>query len=869
MRLILLTMNIKRAFVLITLIAVSLDVAPSPISASLSLTETSDARVPLPAVEDERGFVALDQTLRALTNPFTVACIAAHPDDVDEGTLAYCRKNLGARTVIVFATRAEGDESATRSEINKELGLVRTREALNMTRLLGADAFFLNLRDFGYSKSAEEALSIWGKEEALGKLVRALRLLRPDIIITNHDGKSGDGQQQAIGRLALEAFNVTGDSKVAPAADSEVWHARRLFQRTDAANADVSVKLDGIDRARGRSYAELATLARLQLESYGARRERRASYESTIHYKLAASIPGDKISPGGGMLEGFTLPEKLARSIAPPHVGGQPLIDSIAAGDQLIEALREKLIEKRAEGPVSDLRERYGEDFSKVIRFTETLERALALALGLNLEVTINDRVLVAGQKLTARAVVKYGGGISLPIVFHAPAQLAFGDNRPAYKQSETLALLPRSTLAQEVEYEIPKDAPVSIPRAAHLYDEEYYPLGTTLPGAQPLEAFGNRLIVTAEVQLELVTLPFSAAARFDIAPAIEISTIPFAIVKSWDKSREIEFPVRVRNYKPGPADGALWIVPLALSEDDYEPAHISFAREDEEITVRMKLRLPILKPPLAPDVLIEFRREKPAPADALASAKVEIKLIDFEVANKAKVGYIRGPDSSLDLALTQLGVAHNELTIDNINGTEHGNGSQAQQTLRGCADLARFDTIIIDRLALLAQPEAQTCNRCLLRFVRQGGNLAVFYQQPDDWNMILTRTSVAPFPLKLSKNRITFETASVKILAPDHLLMSKPNKITASDFEDWVDERARYVPGEWSADYTALLESGEMGEENQRGGLLFARYGEGTFIYTSYNWHRQLLAANPGAYRMLANMVSLPKVIKAETKPQ
>ncbi|HKP85411.1 MAG TPA: PIG-L family deacetylase [Blastocatellia bacterium] len=860
----------KRAFVLLTLIALASDVAPSSFGVSPRSIETPDARASLPAVEDERGLVALDQTLRALTNPYTVACIAAHPDDVDEDALAYYRKNLGARTVIVFATRGEGGESATRGEVNQELGLVRTREALNMTRLLGADAFFLNLRDFGYSKFAEEAFSVWGKDEALAKLVRAIRLLRPDVIITNHDAKSGDGQRQAIARLALEAFNAAADAKVAPTADSEAWQARRLFQRSeDAGAADASIKLDGFDSARGRSYAGIAAAARLQLESYGAKRERPAGNEKVAHYKLVASIPGDTIPPGGGLLDGITLPEKLARSVAPPRVGDQRLIESIAAGDQLVEALRVKLIEKRAEGTPNDLRERYGTEFSKVIRFTETLERALVLALGLSLEITIPDRVLVPRQKFSARVVARNGGGTSLPIVFHMPEQLAFGKDGPAYKQSETLALLPGGTLSQEVEYEIAKDAPVTLPRAAHLYDEEYYPLGTTLPGAQPIEAVGNRLIVTAEAQLELVTLPFSAAVRFDIAPVVEISTIPFAVVKDWDKPREIEFPVRVRNYKPGGLDGALWVVPLALNEDDYEPAHISFAREDEEVTVRMKLRLPILKPPLAPDVLIEFRREKPAPANSLASAKIAVKAIDFEVADNTKVGYIRGPDSSLDLALTELGVAHSELTIDSINGTEHGNGSQAQQTLRGCADLTRFDTIIIDRLAFMARPETQTCNRCLLRFVRQGGNLVVLYQQPDDWGLILTRTPVAPFPVKLSKNRITLETATVKVLAPDHLLMSKPNKITAKDFEGWVGEQARYVPREWSADYTALLESGDAGEEAQRGGLLVARYGEGSFIYTTYNWHRQLLAANRGAYRMLANMISLPKVSKAETKPQ
>ena len=849
----------KQAFLLLTVIALLFHIA----GVSASPFEISDARTSLPEVEDERGFVALDQTLRALANPFTILAIAAHPDDVDEATLAYYHKKLGARTVIAFATRGEGGESSSRGELNQELGLVRTREALDMTRVLGADAFFLNLRDFGYSKTAEEALNVWGHDEALRKLVRAIQLLRPDVIITNHDARTGDGQQQAIARLALEAFKAAADAKAAPTAGSEAWQAQRLFQQTGEANATVSINLAELNQTRGRSYVEIAGGSRGRLESYRAKNDYLAE---RVHYKLVASASDETLKPDAGLLDGIRLPENLARSIAPPRVGEQSLVEAIAIRERLIDALREKLIEKRAEGSPNDLRTRYGAEYFRVIRFTENLERALALALGITLEITFTDRVVVQGQKLVARMVLRSGNSYSLPVVFHTPDQL--GD-KPAYKQSETMELPAGGVTAQEMSYEIAKDARLTLPRADHLYDEEYYPLGSTLPGAQPADAFGNRLIASAEVGLGLVTLPLSAMARFDIAPVVEVSTIPFAIIGDWSKTREIEFPVRVHNYTQGALGGALWVVPLALNEDDYEPAHISFSREDEEVTVRMKLRLPILKPPLAPDVLIEFRREKPAPADPLGSVKIPVKAIGLEVADQTKVGYIRGPDSSLELALTELGVEHSELTIDAVNVIEHGNGSQAQQTLRGCADLTRFTTIIVDRLAYAARPEAQTCNRCLLRYVRQGGNLLVFYQQPDDWNLILTRSEFAPFPIKLAKDRIILETAAVKILDPEHVLMTKPNRITAQDFEGWVVERAVYVPREWAAEYTALLESGDAGEEARRGGLLVARYGEGTFIYTTYNWHRQLLRANAGAYKMLANMVSLPKVSKAETKPQ
>jgi hypothetical protein len=112
-------------------------------------------------------------------------------------------------------------------------------------------------------------------------------------------------------------------------------------------------------------------------------------------------------------------------------------------------------------------------------------------------------------------------------------------------------------------------------------------------------------------------------------------------------------------------------------------------------------------------------------------------------------------------------------------------------------------------------------------------------------------------------------ETAAVKVLDPDHPLMSRPNKITSKDFEGWSVERAVNIPQDWASEYKPLLESSDPGEEANRGGLLIARPGEGTYIYTTLSLRRQLLAGNAGVYRMLSNVISLPRVEKAPAKPQ
>ncbi|HEY3136598.1 MAG TPA: PIG-L family deacetylase [Blastocatellia bacterium] len=826
------------------------------LAATRAQTSSQPARETVQStIEDERGLVALDQALRELTNPFTVVCVGARPGDEDDGALGLLRKKLGARVVMLFATRGEGEDSSTLAELGQELGAVHTREAIEAARVIGADVFFLNLRDLVYTTSPDEALSVWGHDDALRRMVRAIRLLRPDVIITNHNAKSGDGAEQAVARLAREAFDAAADTKLVPEAGSEAWRARRLFERVRQADADVMLNLTEYDRIRGRSYAEIGLAAHRRFYSRGSNFDRLTPDRETSPYKLTASSSDERLNPGSGLLDGLALPEKVTRSIAPPRVGELGVVDAIAAGERLADALIERLIEKRTEGTIDEMRERYGADFVRIVRFTAALERALALSLGLRLEVKLSDSVVVPGQKLIARLVLRNGSARAFPVVFSTPERLPSPDKSPTNTDSDVMGIGTGGVVSKELEYEIAKDAAITLPQSARLYDEEYYPVGSALPGAQPVEAFGERVLVSAEVGLGEVNIRLAALARFNVAPAVEISTSRFALIDDWSKRRDIALPVRVRNRTPGALAGALWVVPLALTQDNYEPMHIAFTREDEETQINLKLTLPILKPPLAPDVLIEFRREKPAPPDPLGVAKISVNAIGFKVSDDLKVGYIRGLDDWLSFALSELGVEHTELKVDEISVTEHGNLVAADATRSGCADLARFDAFIVDSNAYFARPELILLHRCLLRYARQGGNLIVLGQRPDDWKLILSGVQFSPYPITLSRDRISL-ASPVKILDIEHPLTTAPNKITSNDFEAWVGERAANVPREWSKEYTPLIESGNE-EVPNRGMLLTARYGEGTVVMTSLALRRQLLAGNAGAYRIFSNLLA------------
>src|SRR5688572_23219827 len=175
----------------------------------------------------------LHQALLDLTNSVTVMCVAAHPDDEDGTTLTVLRRKYGVHTVSLFSTYGEGGQNAVGPELYEALGVIRARETMEAARIQGSEPHFLALKDFGFSKSAEETFRVWGKEEALRRMIFKIRELRPDVIITNHDTTTGHGHHQATGRLIIEAFFEAGDATKFPEQLKQVstWQVKRLFVR--------------------------------------------------------------------------------------------------------------------------------------------------------------------------------------------------------------------------------------------------------------------------------------------------------------------------------------------------------------------------------------------------------------------------------------------------------------------------------------------------------------------------------------------------------------------------------------------------------------------------------------------------------------
>jgi len=207
------------------------------------------------------------------------------------------------------------------------------------------------------------------------------------------------------------------------------------------------------------------------------------------------------------------------------------------------------------------------------------------------------------------------------------------------------------------------------------------------------------------------------------------------------------------------------------------------------------------------------------------------------------RVGYIRGFDFSLPNALAALEVESKELSVDGVR----------------TADLSKYTSIIVDNRVYESQPDLIAANQKLLDYANAGGTLIVFYHKSNEWNPDprRNRPQLSPYKLILGDERITDENAPVTFIEPEHPLLNFPNKLGQDDFKDWIQERGLYYPREWDPQIRALLQSNDPGEAPLKGGLLVADYGRGHYIYSSMVWYRQLRAGVPGAYRMLANMIS------------
>ena len=219
------------------------------------------------------------------------------------------------------------------------------------------------------------------------------------------------------------------------------------------------------------------------------------------------------------------------------------------------------------------------------------------------------------------------------------------------------------------------------------------------------------------------------------------------------------------------------------------------------------------------------------------------VSIVDVKVPKDFKVGYIMGAGDDIPTVLGQIGMSVTLIPAEKL----------------ASEDLSKYSTIVLGIRSYDTQKDVIANNKRLLDYVEAGGRLLVQYNTlgytaaKDDFNA----SKLTPYPATLSRARVSVEDAPVKILDPANDVFHYPNEITAMDFDGWVQERGLYFMSQWDPKFTPLLESHDPGEGEQKGGLLVAHFGKGTYIYTSYAFFRQLPAGVPGAVRLFVNLVA------------
>lgn len=791
--------------------------------------------------------IALYQALLDLSNPWTVMCIAAHPDDEDGTSLIVMRRKYGAHTVSLFSTFGEGGQNAIGPELYEELGAIRARETMAAAEIQGSEPHFLGLKDFGYSKSADEAFKFWGHDEALRRMVLEIRKLRPDVIITNHSVTSNDhGHHQATARLEVEAFEAAADPARFPEQLKDgvtTWQVQRLFVRargnqnqTDNAPL-VTVDPNEQDPVRGTTFAEQALSALQKHATQGPWPKSVAQMAArftnspdgrlpSTRYRLARAAKGAAPLPAQdshNFLDGLELPASIANQLALPKIA-LPSAGTDGYRTQVLDQLTKGFSKVNYRTPSASA------DPHRILMMKARAERAFALAGGVDLQVEPAAKFVTPDSAVDLKVVISDIGT--------APARvIGCGSMGPSASSTPKVSVGSQNvaagaTVNRNERVAIPAATKVNLPQSAHLYD-----------GA----GLGVELVVRCSIEVAGAKFDLEKSTRVDVAPPVEVASVapaPAILTPAkfmdgagnQDRKKKLSFTINLINHQSTPFSGEL-VAASGITHERTDSLPVRLGAGESK-TVSMMVQQP---PDLGPHNSVDFTLRSAKVVSP--SEMVPVIYADARVARDLRVGYVRGFDFSLPNALAALGVESKELSVDEVK----------------TADLSKFTSIIVDNRVYESQPELIAANQKLLEYANAGGSLIVFYHKSNEWNPDerRKRPQLAPYKLLLGDERVTDETAPITFLEPQHPLLNSPNKMGQEDFANWIQERGLYYPKEWDPQFHALLQANDPGEAPLKGGLLVADYGRGHYIYSSMVWYRELRGGIPGAYRMLANMIS------------
>lgn len=831
-----------------------------PVALGLSLLpalSAAPAPEPLPPA-------AIAQELRSLRTLGTVLHVGAHPDDENTELITWLARGRGYRTAYLSLTRGDGGQNELGRDFDERLGVLRTQELLAARQLDTGRQFFTRAIDFGFSKSPEETLRFWDRDQVLADVVRIYRQFRPDVVVTRFPippGSGGHGHHTASGILAVEAFKLAGDPTAYPeqlAQGLKPWQPKRVLWNVFRFNPDTPLPLSGpmfqqdiagTDPVTGEAFGLIAAHSRAMHKTQGlggfVTRARTGTNEQT--FLLLAGEPAnataadlmDGIETSWARYEGGRAIDAGLAAIATAFDPAQP-----AASVPALLDLRRLLAALPADPVVDDKRAQ--------------LDRVIQSCLGLRVQTTVDRPEVVPGEniRLTFRAElaasapeVRYAGlRTSLTAVKFPPAAHPLAAGAP-FSDSLELTLPDDTPLTQP--YWLREEGEAGIARVSDpaligrpenppaLRVEHVFQIGdeTLVIADEPrhtesgqADAKPRCLDVIPPVALEFASEVFYVApgATKEVSLAISAAradahgTVRLELPAGWSvapASREFQLAAagdqaRVTfTLTAPPAASRGWVNAVAtLGGHDY--SHQRIALRYAHLPVQL------LQPP------------------------ARARLATFALGTRGKsIGYLPGAGDYVAECLAQMGYTVRPLTGADLTPEK----------------LAGLDAVVIGVRAFNERADLKDALPGLFAWVEQGGTVIAQYNRPNG----LLATPLAPYSLSIDgpapRLRVTDETAPVAFLAPAHPALNGPNKITPADFDGWVQERGAYFPAKWDeAKFTALLAMHDPGEAPLTSSVLIARHGRGHYVYTGVAFFRQLPAGVPGAWRLFANLVSL-----------
>ncbi|MBX9666185.1 MAG: PIG-L family deacetylase [Candidatus Obscuribacterales bacterium] len=787
----------------------------------------------------------------------SVLFIAAHPDDENTELLAYLSRGRKYRTAYLSITRGDGGQNLLSADLGEKLGVARTQELLAARQIDGAQQLFTRAIDFGFSKSYEETLKIWNKDEVLSDVVRAIRVFRPDVVIARFSPKPGGthGHHTASTILALEAFKMAGDPKAFPAQKLAPWQPKRLvwnvspWQKDKISASDRTIEMDagGNDFVSGQSYHSLANESRAmhktqgfdQYKIPGGHGEPRIETFQLLDGEPASSDIMDGITTTWSRLSGGAEIDKEIKRI----IAAFDLQKPSSSVPGLLD-LRSKLIPLAAHDPI--VREKLS-----------SLDHIIQACLGLKVETTIEASAVVPGEPMhlkTTANLSKHPGqipvkwlSVSFPDLKKEVTRNVFLKEGEQSSVSTVEKLPPATSMTQP--YWLRKEGTPGLFHVddPHLIgtpdDQPYFPVDNTFEiGGQKITITGEPFQVTSDGDGTQIK------RRLDVIPPVSLRFLSDVLVLKPGGTRSVD--VEIESFRNQSAGAVKLESPAGWR---IEPAEQTF--DLSKVGQRAKFTFCVTAPTKGDSATITacvdmhgstYRNQRQEiryahlPPQLLQPPAV-VKAVSLDLAIRGhQVGYIPGAGDSLVDNLQQMG--YRVKVLDDANPTSK--------------DLEGLDAVVLGVRALNVRKALGTAMPLLLSYVENGGTLISQYNRPDK----LMTEKFSPFDLQISADRVTDEKAVITLLSPDAPILNAPNKISSHDFDNWVQERGLYFPNKWDEHFTPIVACNDPGEPPTKGALLIAKYGKGYYVYTGLSFFRQLPAGVPGAYRLFANMVSVGK---------